>query len=174
MLYSREKKYIENAFYKGFLKPYKGSDYSFMALLPGKKSSSFMKRALKELDFSGLFREATDTKVDVSIPEFTCDDTIQLTKLLGDMGIKTLFSSRADFSPMSAGPLKMESIIHKAHIEVDKRGTKAAAVTMGFVAGCAPVMEEIKRVYLNRPFIYAIIHHETGLPVFAGIIDHLV
>ena len=65
--------------------------------------------------------------------------------------------------------LKVDSIIHKAHIEVDRKGTKAAAVTMAFVvAGCAPSMD-FKSVCLDRPFVYAIMDTETGLPVFTGI-----
>lgn len=66
----------------------------------------------------------------------------------------------------------MESIIHKAHFEVDRKGTKAAAVTMGVVcAGCAPMMEDFKTICLDRPFVYAIVHNEMGLPVFAGIMN---
>ena len=66
----------------------------------------------------------------------------------------------------------MESIIHKAHFEVDRKGTKAAAVIMGVVcAGCAPMMEDFKTICLDRPFVYAIVHNETGLPVFAGIMN---
>lgn len=70
---------------------------------------------------------------------------------------------------MSREWLKVDSIVHKAHIEVDRKGTKAAAVTMAFVvAGCAP-LGGFKSVVLNRPFVYAIMNRETKLPVFAGI-----
>ena len=68
----------------------------------------------------------------------------------------------------------MDAIIHKAHIEVDRKGTKVAAVSMGVVVcGCAPSLEEYKSVRLDRPFIYAIVHNLTGLPVFAGIVNHI-
>ena len=107
------------------------------------------------------------------MPEFKYDFGKDLTSLFKTMGIEKLFSPQADFSPMSSEWLKMEAILHKAHIEVDSKGTKAAAVTIGIVTcGCAPVMEEYRTVTLDRPFIYAIIHNETGLPVFAGIMNH--
>ena len=32
----------------------------------------------------------------------------------------------------------------------------------------AVVMDETKYVILNRPFVYAIVENETGLPVFIG------
>jgi len=88
-------------------------------------------------------------------------------------GINEIFSNLADFSPFSSARLKMDSIIHKARIEVDRNGTKAAAVTMDIVcAGCAPRFD-YKIVELNRPFVYAIIHTKTGLPVFTGIVNKL-
>ena len=43
--------------------------------------------------------------------------------------------------------MKVESIIHKAHIEVDRHGTKAAAVSMGVVekgGNCACKISEGK------------------------------
>ena len=39
-------------------------------------------------------------------------------------------------------------------------------------AGCLPP-EEKKKVILNRPFVFAIVHGGTGLPVFTGIVNHL-
>ena len=39
-------------------------------------------------------------------------------------------------------------------------------------AGCAPDFE-VPIVRLDRPFIYAIMHNETGLPVFTGIVNKL-
>ena len=74
---------------------------------------------------------------------------------------------------MSSEWLKMAAIIHKARIEVDRHGTKAAAVTMGIVyAGAAPRFD-YKIVELDRPFVYAIMHNETGLPVFTGVVNML-
>ena len=49
---------------------------------------------------------------------------------------------------------------------------KAAAVTAGFAcAGAAPKIHKV--VELNRPFVYAIMHDEMGLPVFTGIVNML-
>jgi len=62
--------------------------------------------------------------------------------------------------------------MHKAHIEVDRKGTKATAA--GFIygaGGCAS--DEGKYVYLTQPFLYAIVNNETGLPVFMGAVNNL-
>ena len=49
---------------------------------------------------------------------------------------------------------------------------KVAAVTMAFLTmGCSMVMERSENVRLDRPFLYAIMHNESGLPVFTGIMN---
>ena len=58
------------------------------------------------------------------------------------------------------------------YVDLDRKGTKAAAVTMAFLTlGCALVMERSENVRLDRPFLYAIMHNESGLPVFTGIMN---
>ena len=78
----------------------------------------------------------------------------------------------ADFSPVSSFPLMADAIIHKARIEVDRQGTKAAAASMALmVTGAFRV--DIKEVILDRPFLYVIVHEGTGLPLFTGIVNQL-
>lgn len=58
---------------------------------------------------------------------------------------------------------------------MDRKGTKAAVVSMfggGFGCG-APIFIQYKEVFLVRPFVYAIIHNETGIPVFTGILNYM-
>ena len=167
MLHSKEYGWIEDKHLTGFIKPYKDEKYAFMALLPDEGVS--MKKVIKKLDFTGLFSNAEDEKVTVTMPEYKYDFGQDLTEICKELGIRSAFTPGADFSPMSTEWLRLDSIIHKAHIEVDRHGTKAAAVTMGMVmCGCAPMMKQ-RIVILDRPFIYAIMDTETKLPIFAGI-----
>lgn len=51
------------------------------------------------------------------------------------------------------------------------KGTRATAVTeCVVVAGGCP---NFKTVILDRPFVYAIIHQATALPVFCGIVNDI-
>jgi len=53
-------------------------------------------------------------------------------------------------------------------------GTKAAAVTvveMTEAAAYEPEVKERKEVYLDRPFVYAIVDNENNLPIFIGTFD---
>ena len=172
MMFCKEYSYIENEFFTGFLKPYKNGDYSFMALLPkNDHNERIFRRAVEKIDFSGLYNSESCEKVFVYLPEFKVESKAELTKLFTDMGINKIFSEEADFSPLSSEWLRADSIVHKARIEVDRKGTKAAAATaMLLAAGCVP-RSNPKIVRLDRPFIYAIMHNETGLPVFTGIMN---
>lgn len=45
------------------------------------------------------------------------------------IGFQSIFEDTADFSEMSAVPLKVDSAIQKAFLEVDEFGSEAAAAT---------------------------------------------
>jgi len=174
-LKSTEETFVENRFFSGFVKPYKNSEFSFMALLPKKKKSQlFLRRAIKQTDFSNLFEAGVNRRVYVTMPEFKYDFSQELTEISKTLGIKEVFTNAADFSNISSGNLKVDEIIHKAHIEVDRKGTKAAAVTSAIcVLGCTLMKSRYEKVCLNRPFVYAIMNNKTGLPVFTGVANQL-
>ncbi|MBO4699257.1 serpin family protein [bacterium] len=175
MLKSTENNYIEDDFFTGFVKPYEGKNYSFMALLPKNESMEFFDESLQYIDFIKLLKSAKCCKVDVSMPEFKYSCENGLIDFCKELGMNTVFSQNADFSPFSVLPIEISEMIQKAFIEVNRKGTKAAAVTylrIG-IRAALPVPREIKVVKLDRPFIYAVIHNETGLPIFVGTIKHI-
>ena len=175
MLKSVEKSYIENNSYTGFLKPYKGYGYSFMALLPKNKTNRSMLHDLNTVDFTNLFNSSEKANVNVSMPEFKYTYGGDISKICSSLGMKQAFTDTADFSPMTTEWAKINSIIHKARIELDRKGTKAAAVTSVMLArGAGPMSRlETKYITLDRPFVYAIMHNETRLPVFTGVVNQL-
>ena len=174
MLHSYESTYVENEMFTGFVKPYKGSAFSYLVLLPKDKMFSFEDYKGK-LCFAELIQGIDNTYANVLMPEFNCTTDVELTDFMNNLGICTVFTPEADFSPLSSEWLKVGSMKQKAHIEVNRRETKAAAVTgTGFLSGGMP--EEFpkeKDVFVNRPFFYAIVHNETGIPVFLGAVNHL-
>ena len=172
MLGSDEYEYINNDRYEGFVKPYKDNKYSYMALLPKDESADSLSHLFSSLDLSRIFKERIDRKVRVEMPEFRYDFSEDLTTYLESLGMTRVFTPGADFSPMTDEWIQASGIIHKAHIEVDRKGTKAAAASAMFMVGSAPDFDK-PFICLNRPFIYAIIHNETGLPLFAGIASKL-
>ena len=176
MLHSTEEAYVEDDAFTGFVKPYRDGRFSFMALLPKDESYDGLVQASASVDFSALYQTWQSSDVHVFMPEFTCDFKDNLTDFCKGLGIREAFSGAADFSPLSSAWLKADALLHKAHIEVDRKGTKAAAVSaMVITKGCFMPgdFREYKTVELNRPYIYAIIHNETAIPVFVGMTKHI-
>ena len=173
MMSSTEWQYIEDPIFTGFVKPYREEGYSYMALLPKKEGITYLKKAIKDLDLSRLYKSRSHEKVITTIPEYKFEFGEELNDFCRKLGISRAFSGEADFGTMINERLKVEKLIHKAYIQVDRNGTKAAAVS-GFIA-CygAPPKIDYKVVELDRPFLFAIVHNDTGLPVFVGTVNHL-
>lgn len=172
MLKSCEKLYVEDEYWEGFLKPYKRKGFSFMAVISKDQHKLLDKDIIGSVDIAGLCAGKETISVNVEMPEYIIDSDYDLTERLKEMGVGLLFSEKADFSSFSDEWLKAEKVIHKAHIEVDRKGTKASAA--GFIYGAAGNASfDDKFIWLTRPFLYAIVDDETGLPVFMGVVNHL-
>lgn len=173
MLHSEEDCFICNDLFTGFTKPYKGVGFSFMALLPRDEDPKAILHAIEDIDFPELYKSQQYCPVEVAIPEFKYSCDCNLDSFMQKNGMTEIFSDHADFSPMSTEWLKFEKVLHKAVIEVDRKGTKAAAVTIAEIGigGFMPL--ENPEVILDRPFLFAIVHDETGLPVFTGIVNQI-
>jgi serpin B len=86
------------------------------------------------------------------------------------MGITDEFGSSDDFTRMASKEnalLYISRVIQKTYIEVDEKGTKAAAVTAVMSNGAAPI-QEYKTVYLDRPCVYMLIDCRSNVPFFSG------
>jgi len=176
MLNSFEDIYYEDDDYTGFIKDYKGGDYAFMALLPKKTGKSMFNKKQNMIDFCRIYANREENaNVVVSMPEFELETNVELIKMCEELGIHQLFTKLADFSSFIKDvPVKIDSIKQKTKMKVDREGTKAVTATHATVVygGCIS-LNEIKYVTLDRSFVYAIIHKETGLPVFSGIVNKL-
>ena len=84
-------------------------------------------------------------------------------------GAATAHGLDADFSNISVEDIYISSVFQKAYIEVNRDGTKAAAVTVGATQSASVC--EVTYIELTRPFAYAIVDKDTGLPVFLGTVE---
>ena len=172
---SIENAYFENEYIMAFSKVYADWDFSYIAILPKQSGFEYLKECAIQLDFSEILKDMDheNYSANIKMPEFKYDFENDITNLCKKMGISTLFSQQADFSPMTSERLEVGGIFHKAHIELDRNVTKAAAVSVGVAAGCAPKEIRDVNITFDRPFIYAIMHNETKLPVFVGIVNEI-
>ena len=104
---------------------------------------------------------------------------ITLNDTLKNLGAKTVFDQgKCDLTGIAKpkdGNLFLSKVIHKTHIEVDRKGTKAAAVTGATldVASAMPSPDEIKEVICDRPYAYAIVDTLTMNPIFIGTVNNV-
>lgn len=173
---STENLYIEDDYFTGFIKDYKGGRYALMALLPKQEDGTFLEKGIAQIDFYKYYKNAKYFDVYVEMPEFECEESQELTEFCMSMGLKSMFTTHANFTGITKSKgLKVDSIMQKAVIKVNRAGTKAAAVTaMMCPLGCPPDEKMTKYISLNRPFVYAVVNKEyDGLPVFAGVVNRM-
>ena len=181
MLASTENRYFELGDGEGFVKNYKGGEFAFVAILPkeGESTKEYLSKIRdKNLDFAKAVREASNEEVIVKIPEFDADYKTELSDAYKALGMNEPFGENANLSKMMADgrdDLYIGRILHKTHIEVDRKGTKAAAVTAVEIQTKGMLIEDIpKEITLDRPFVYAIVDNSTGLPIFLGCQNSMI
>jgi len=62
-------------------------------------------------------------------------------------------------------------ILHGTKLEVFETGTRAGSSSVVTVTAAATEAPGVKKVILNRPFVFSIIDMDTGLPLFIGVYD---
>lgn len=176
LMYSTEYGYLEDECAAGFLKYYKGGRYAFAALLPEEGVTVAEYAAgLTGDHLRDLLSNARSEEVRTAIPVFESAYDVEMSGILQAMGMTDAFNmGAADLSGIGSsenGNLFISRVLHKTYISVDARGTKAAAVTAVEPGdSAAPIIEEPKTVYLDRPFVYLIVDCGTNLPIFMGTV----
>ena len=102
---------------------------------------------------------------DLIMPKFKFETGVGLNETLSALGMPEAFTDAADFSGIDgARDLAVQSVIHKAIIAVDEKGTTAAAAT-GISVGTTSAPPTL---VVDRPFLFFIRHNPTGAILFQG------
>lgn len=173
MMYSDENIYLDDGSATGFIKHYTEQKYAFVALLPNEGVS--VTDYVATLTGDGLMstlQNAQSVEVKATIPKFESEYSVKMNEILKSMGMTDAFDyNLADFTELGKsenGNISISRVIHKTHIAVDEKGTKAGAITVVEMERDAMELEEPKTVCLDRPFVYLLIDCETNLPMFIG------
>ena len=181
MLHSAEDTYLDFENAQGFLRDYIGGKYSFLGVLPDEGTDIYdFVGSLTGEKYYNAFKNRKSVLVNVGIPEFTFDYSANLSSQLHSIGIKKAFDSdKAEFDKMGRtvydNNLYLGYFLQKTRIELDRNGTKAAAISFGGMKGndVAPQPDETHTIILKRPFMFGIVDNSTGLPLFLGIVTNL-
>lgn len=174
MMYSDEHVYLEGDGFTGFMKPYKGGRYAFAALLPDETSSlEALLGSLTGETLADALENAQNTPVETATPGFSSEYAAELSETLMGMGMADAFSGEtADFSGMgrsALGNIYINRVLHKTFIDVTPQGTRAGAATV-VEMNAESAMEDVKQVYLDRPFAYMIVDTQYNIPLFFGVV----
>ncbi|MBS3808373.1 MAG: serpin family protein [Bacteroidales bacterium] len=169
-------RYQNNELFKAVELPYGRGNYTMVCLMPhhglgadelaGKMTDEKWDQWMQSFEKWGCY---------LSLPKFKFEFSDLLNEPLKKMGMSVAFDQyNADFSGINPlVQLYISRVLHKTFIEVDEKGTEAAAVTAVEIArltasgGSAPLT-----VTFDRPFLFAIREVSTGTIMFLGKLEH--
>lgn len=148
--------------------PYKNGKFSMYLFLPAEGTP--VDGLVAQLDgetwneWLGMFTETEDFTIEM--PKFKFAYQRSLADDLKSMGLEIAFTTEADFSGISPIDLFISDVIHKTYIDVNEKGTEAAAVTA--ILFEATSMEPFSYLRLDRPFLFAITENSSNSIIFIG------
>ncbi|XP_063146341.1 protein Z-dependent protease inhibitor [Candoia aspera] len=145
--------------------PYKGS-VQMLIVMPVKEADyMFVEDQLTNELVESWFKTMTIRKMDIYLPSFKLDQTYHMDELLQDLGVKELFSYKADLRHLTNQRfVKISQILQRASIEVDEKGTEAAAVSGSEIMAYS-LPDTIR---INHPFLFMIYEENTKILLFVG------
>lgn len=109
---------------------------------------------------------AAPAPVQIILPKWEQKSSFELRKVFTGLGLQEMLNTGTDFNSIQRG-LKIQAAGQSASITVAEKGTIAAAVTQ-INARAVSGVAAMKVIRFDRPFVYEIVHVETGLPLFMG------
>jgi len=105
----------------------------------------------------------------IVLPRFKLEYETELNDTLSSLGMEIIFHEWADFSRMCALQVAIQTVIHKAAVEVNEEGAEAAAAT-AVVPAVIGIFDESEpfSMIVDRPFFFAIRDNQNDTPLFMG------
>lgn len=164
--------YLDGGSFQALELPYGAGEQSMIVFLPKKMDGlADLEKMLTAARLTDWLGQLSPRDVDVTLPRFKITAEFQLKDALTTLGMPIAFSAGADFSGMATGePLALSAVIHKAYVDVNEKGTEAAAATAGTVVATSARLQEPEPVQFraDHPFFFVIRDNGTGSVLFAG------
>jgi serpin B len=151
--------------------PYVGKELNMVVLLPKKVDGlPALEKDLTAAKLAGWIKAVKDTEVIVTLPRFKMTQAYGLNEVLASLGMTDAFNARkADFSGIDGRKdLLISVVVHKAFVDVNEKGTEAAAAT-GVVADQASAeIQVIPEFKADHPFVFLIRDRRSDSILFLG------
>jgi serpin B len=163
--------YHETKAFQALELPYAGKDLGMVVLLPRKVDGlADLEKDLTPANLAGWLKQLRDSKVHVTLPKFKLTSALSLTPALASLGMTDAFTpGEADFSGIDGTEtLYLCSVVHQAFVDVNERGTEAAAATASKYATYSA-----GRVFrADHPFVFLVRDTRSGSILFLGRVAH--
>lgn len=175
--YRCDRDYIHTDGTEGILRPYDDGNTAFLALrATDGRSAQELAGALDAELLAKYIASAKETYMTLSMPKFTLDYGMTMNDALTALGLGRAFDQDlAEFGGMGkseTGNIYISKVLQKVRIEVNEKGTEAAAATIvEMMAGSAMPVKEPVELTLDSSFVYAVVDLQTGIPLFIGCMD---
>jgi serine protease inhibitor len=169
--------YGEKEDFKAIKMPYDSGKVSMYAVLPkeGLDVDSFINTL--DIDKWNSIKKSIGKEkkaVNVSFPKFQIEyGAKELEDSLIALGMKDAFSRTANFDGIREY-MRISSVLHQAKIEVNEKGSEAAAATIvEMMETSIPIIKDPKEFIANRPFIFIMEDEESGTILFMGKLEEV-
>jgi serine protease inhibitor len=152
--------------------PYSTGQYQMTILQPNSGSLNGILPEITAENLAFWSENAREASIILKMPKFKMKHKENdLRTKLENMGLVTPFSpNSANFTKIFEGdspPMLISRIIHEALIEVDEKGTEAAAATI-IEIGVTSMPTEPALITLDKPFYFLIKEKSSGAILFMG------
>lgn len=176
--------YAKHEAFSAITVPYSGGDLQLLILLPDRQDGLAALEAKLTPEKLAACARSGSSELILHLPKFKLEPPLlKLGAVLQKLGMKSAFDrprGSADFDRMAPRKpddyLYISEIFHKTFLELDEKGTEAAAATaVAMMLATAVIMEPPKpiEVRVDHPFLFAIQHRPSGASLFMGRITRL-
>lgn len=154
--------------------PYGDGAFSMTLILPWPQVPLDSVMVQLTADNWAAWTSALDTAgLNLALPRFKFEYKLGMMPTLQALGMGIAFTpGAADFSRMIDPPTQLfiSEVLHKTFVQVDEKGTEAAAVTLVGFRVTSGTGGSFVSMRLDRPFIFAIRERSSGAILFIGTI----
>lgn len=177
----KKARYLSRDGYAALDLDYDGGQYALTVILPEAKDGlGAVADAMTQESFTALLADmddATERRVHTVLPKVKIEADYNLNDAIAALGLGDAFTPKADFSGLieGAGPgdLMISQVLHKTFLDIDEKGTEAAAATAIVMERSAIFIPEEEPVEFraDHPFLIALRHKPSGMVMFLGRVD---
>jgi len=159
--------YAEGDGWRAVELPYVGGALAMTVIVPDDLAT--FEAHLDGAALDGIVAALTSHEVLLTLPRFSTESKVALADVLAAMGMPTAFDpGAADFSGITTEErLFISDVIHQANIDVDEKGTEAAAATAVVMRGTSGPVDPVT-MRVDRPFLFVLRDVDTGAVLFLG------